>query len=65
MDTEAGSLDQHYWIDGGIEPRLSELLADPIMHAVMRADGIRLQEVMSAVALAGRQARRLAAAVLR
>ena len=39
---EAGPLDRHYWIDAGIEPALAELLADPIMHAVMRADGVRL-----------------------
>jgi hypothetical protein len=54
---EAGPLDRHYWIDAGIEPALAELLADPIMHAVMRADGVRLQEVLSTVSLAGRQQR--------
>jgi hypothetical protein len=64
MAAETGSLDQHYWIDGGIEPSLTELLADPIMHAVMQADGLRLQEVLSAVALAGRR-QRLAAVALR
>jgi hypothetical protein len=46
---EAGPLDRNYWIDAGIEPALAELLADPIMHAVMRADGVRLQEVLAAV----------------
>ncbi len=46
---QAAEADQHYWIDAGIEPALAELLADPIMHAVMRADGVRLQEVLAAV----------------
>lgn len=45
-----GPPDKHYWVDAGIEPALAELLADPIMHAVMRADGVRPQEVLSAVA---------------
>lgn len=63
--TEAGPLDQHYWIDAGIEPALAELLADPIMHAVMRADGVRLQEVLSTVSLANRRQQRLTAVPLR
>jgi hypothetical protein len=62
---EAGPLDRHYWIDAGIEPALAELLADPIMHAVMRADGVRLQEVLSTVSLASRRQQRLAAVALR
>ena len=62
---EAETLDQHYWIEGGIEPSLSELLADPIMHAVMRADGVRLQEVLSTIAQASRRQQRLAAVPLR
>ena len=41
---------KHYWIDSGIEPTLADLLSDPIMHAVMRADGIRVQDVLATVA---------------
>ncbi len=42
--------DRHYWIDSGIEPALADLLSDPIMHAVMRADRIRVQDVLATVA---------------
>jgi hypothetical protein len=41
---------KHYWIDSGIEPTLADLLSDPIVDAVMRADGIRVQDVLATVA---------------
>jgi len=63
--TAAVQAAEHYWIDAGVEPALADLLADPIMHAVMRADGVRLQEVLSMVSqVTGRQ-QRLAAVPLR
>jgi hypothetical protein len=30
----------HRFIDGRSEPSLSEVMADPIVHAVMRRDGV-------------------------
>lgn len=62
---DGGALDKHYWIDAGIEPALAELLADPITHAVMRADGVRLQEVLSTVSQVARRQQLLASVALR
>jgi len=33
----------------GIEPPLSELLADPVLHALLRRDGITVEDVLAAV----------------
>jgi hypothetical protein len=37
------------WSRAGVEPRVEDLLEDPMIHLVMRRDGIGTQEVMSAV----------------
>ena len=37
------------WETAGTEPRLSELLADPILHLVLRRDRITLTQVEAAV----------------
>ena len=36
------------WITG--EPRLSDLLADPLVHAVLRRDGLSLRDLRHAIA---------------
>lgn len=42
------------WRHAGIEPSLDDMLADPIVHAVMRRDGIGEREVRLAIAHARR-----------
>lgn len=48
------------WSEAGIEPSLTEVLGDPIVHLVMRRDGVSLDDVRAAVRLG--QARLRAAA---
>jgi hypothetical protein len=33
----------------GLEPRLSEVLSDPLVHAVMARDGVTLDELRSVI----------------
>lgn len=33
----------------GIEPMLSDLLADPVLHAVLRRDGLTVEDVLITV----------------
>ena len=33
------------WSEAGIEPRLDEVLADPLVRAVMRRDGVTSEEL--------------------
>ena len=40
------------WSEAGLEPNLSKLLADPIVHLVMRRDGLTTDDVRAAVRLA-------------
>ena len=40
------------WATSGVEPSLSELFADPILHLVLRRDRITLAEVHAAVGAA-------------
>ena len=35
---------------GGIEPKLSELLADPVLHSLLDRDGLTLDDVRACVA---------------
>ena len=35
------------WMEAGIEPVLCEMLADPLVHLVMRRDGISREEVLA------------------
>jgi len=35
------------YASGGIEPPLSEVLSDPIVHAVMRRDGVTREELIA------------------
>lgn len=35
--------------DAGIEPLLCELLADPVLHAVLRRDGLTVEDVLHTV----------------
>lgn len=37
------------WIDG--EPALEDLLRDPLVHAVLRRDGLTLRDLLEAIAL--------------
>jgi hypothetical protein len=48
------SMSQRYAV-AGIEPRLEELMADPIVHLLMRRDRIRSEHVWAAVSLARRR----------
>jgi len=41
--------DANYWGVPGREPSIAEMLADPLVHAVMRRDGIGACQVMAAV----------------
>ena len=44
------------WRHAGTEPAIDDMLADPIVHAVMRRDGIGEGEVRAALARARRGA---------
>ncbi len=46
------------WGEAGSEPKLSDVLADPLVHLVMRRDGLKRADVEAAVALGQRQLRR-------
>lgn len=35
--------------EAGIEPPLSELLADPVLHTLLRHDGITVEDVLRSV----------------
>ena len=39
------------WSEAGPEPKLSEMLADPIVHLVMRRDGLTMDDLHAAVRL--------------
>lgn len=43
------------WSIAGVEPRLDELLADPIVHLVMQRDGISPDDVRQAMRKVGRR----------
>ena len=45
------------WSQAGVEPTLSEMLADPIVHLVMARDGLSRADVERAVAHGQRQLR--------
>ena len=38
------------WQDAGEEPALAEVLADPLVHQVMRRDGVSLQQLRAVIA---------------
>jgi hypothetical protein len=40
------------WLDPGQEPVLVELLADPLLHQVMRRDGVSVTELCNHIAAA-------------
>ena len=40
------------WLEGGKEPALAELLADPLLHLVMRRDGVGMTELCNHIATA-------------
>ena len=40
------------WLEAGKEPALTELLADPVLHLVMRRDGIAMAELCNHIATA-------------
>ena len=40
------------WLEPGVEPALNDLLADPVMHAVMRRDGVTTRELCNHIASA-------------
>ena len=43
-----GDVTQQYWTKAGVEPGLWEVLADPIVMSLMKADHITRREVLSA-----------------
>lgn len=45
---------QHRWLARGLEPKLSDLLDDPLTRLVMRRDGVTWEELHSVV-LSARQ----------
>lgn len=45
-----GAVARATWCGPRIEPRLAELLADPIVQAVMRCDGVSLASLQSVIA---------------
>jgi hypothetical protein len=46
---------QHGYARAGLEPPLDEVLSDPVVHAVMRRDGVELREVEEIIAAAQRR----------
>jgi hypothetical protein len=40
------------WAAGGIEPDLNDMLADPVVHLVMRRDGVTEAELRRVIAAA-------------
>lgn len=38
------------WSEAGVEPDLAEVLADPLVHRVMRRDGVTLAELKAVIA---------------
>ena len=40
----------HPWSAGGCEPRLDEVLADPIVHQIMRRDGVAPDDLRTHIA---------------
>ena len=46
------------WREAGHEPGLGEVLADPLVHLVMRRDGVTLPELEGVVAAARARLRR-------
>jgi hypothetical protein len=56
LATDQTGLASQYWGDGRTEPALSEVLADPIVRALMRADNLRAQDVLATLARADRPA---------
>jgi hypothetical protein len=43
------------WLEAGTEPALVDLLADPVVHAVMRRDSVTMTELCNHVAAARAQ----------
>lgn len=41
-----------HWLEAGKEPALAELLADPLVHLVMRRDGVGMTELCNHIATA-------------
>ncbi len=37
------------WFEGGIEPKLEDMLSDPLIEVVMRSDGLTSDDVLSVV----------------
>jgi hypothetical protein len=40
------------WLEPGQEPALADLLADPVLHLVMRSDGVGMTELCNHIAAA-------------
>ena len=40
------------WLEAGQEPALVDLLADPLVHLVMRRDGVSMKELCNHIATA-------------
>lgn len=53
------------WREAGIEPRLPDVLSDPLVHQVMRRDGVTSGELASVIAQAQMKLRRGFAALPR
>lgn len=53
MITVHSSAQSHDWIVG--EPSLGEVLGDPLVHAVLRRDGLTPQDLQQAITLGKRR----------
>ena len=53
---------QQDWRQAGIEPAIDNMLADPIVHAVMRRDGLQEVDIRAVIARASPRAALLVAA---
>jgi hypothetical protein len=40
------------WVEAGVEPSLADILADPLLHLVMRRDGVTQAALASVIAAA-------------
>jgi hypothetical protein len=46
------------WLRAGVEPRLEDLIDDPIVHLVMRRDKVAMPVLLEVLARAGAQLRK-------
>lgn len=37
------------WTEAGVEPSINDVLSDPIVHTLMRADGVHIAELLAII----------------